>query len=712
MAEIRTVETGVPNLERLIGEGIPKYSLNVIAGQPGTGKTILANQILFHQARSDPEFKALILTTLSEPVMKMVRYMQQFAFFDDNLFNNQITSQDIGEFIRQNDLSKLVGHIEDLVFENDPDILMIDSFKAISDLAGDDGSFRRFCWELSIRLAAARCTTFLVGEYDTPDVATGTEFAVADGILCMEINEAHGEVIRHIWVRKMRGQAADLSSTPFVISQEGIRVLGPQIVYTPEEQPAHEQPACIPTGITGLDMLLQGGLLPGRCVLLSGVSGTGKTTLALQFLIEGAREGRRGILYSFEESESYLYRMAEGFGWDMADLVEKELIRIVYTPQNEIRTEEHMDRMVREIVDLKPERVVVDSFSVFLYRVREAAIQREKTFQMASVIRGIGAQAILTSDVPASNPKQLSRFGVEETVLDGTISLTSEMIGLKRRRFVEVFKMRGVRNVPGRFRMDITGQGMEILYARSAAEKGASAPPPITFEPVQHMVRGHLRYGSAWLIRGIPGVGKSTLAFQFAIQALQRKESVLYVAIDAPPNEIVNALENLSFLPEPYMETGQLRIVDGYTTGEGCFDLSDPESLLFTISRQVENMTKPMVLIFDSLSPVSLGYHFDEFVALIHKKNRLLAAPDVALFDTLLAGTLEGSQMYSMVNAYDIVVDLFMPDWGEMKLAGKSGYRAIQLAKVRGANVDGRPYPYIIMPNDGIVVQKDYYREQ
>ena len=712
MTEIKVISTGVPGLERLLGAGVPMYSFNVIAGQPGTGKTILAYQMIFHHVQARPESKALVLTTLSEPVMKMVRYMQQFAFFEESLFADRVICQDIGEYIREHELSEVIAHIEKLIFDFEPEILVIDSFKAISDFVGDESVFRRFCYDLSIRLATARCTTFLVGEYDKAEIATATEFAVADGILYLEINQAYGEIIRYIQVRKMRGQAADLTSTPFAISSAGINILGAQSCFAAKHETADVQADAVPTGIKGLDLLLDGGLLPGRCLLLSGVSGTGKTTLALQFLLQGAREGRRAIVFSFEESQEYLYRMADGFGWELAELVEKDLIRIVYIPQNEIRTEEHMALMCQEIAAFKPQRLVIDSFSVFLYKVKEASVQREKTFQLASAVRNIGAQAILISDVPAWDTNRLSRFGVEETVLDGTITLTSEMVGLKRRRFIEVFKMRGVKNVPGRFRMDIGGQGVEVLYARPSDKQDVTPPPPpLVFDPVQHMVKGSLRYGVAWLVRGMPGVGKSTLAFQFAIQALQRKESVLYVAVDAPPAEIVQALENLSFLPDPYVETGQLDIVDAYTAGESGFDLSDPDSMLFSISRLAEKMTKPLVIIFDSLSPVSLGYQADDFVSLIHKKNRLLAASNVALFDTLLSGTMEGDRSYSLVNAYDIVIDLFIPDWGEMRFAGKTGYRAIQMSKVRGANVDGRPYPYIISPNNGIVVQADYYHD-
>ena len=703
------LETGVPNLEHLLGGGVPAFSLNIIAGQPGTGKTILAHQIAFHNTRISPEAKVLILTTLSEPVIKMIRYMQHFSFFDEAFFGDRIQHLDIGQIIRDEKLAEVAKHVEHHIFEHNPDMVIIDSFKAISDLSPSDGDFRRFCYELSISLAAARCTSFLVGEYDKPEIAAGAEFAVADGILYLEIDQAHGETLRRIWVRKMRGCAADLAPTPFFISTDGIRVMGPRIFSTREKVPADQRGGIIPTGITGLDQLLQGGMLPGRGVILSGVSGTGKTTLGLQFMVMGALSGKRGMIFSFEESTGSLHRLASGFGWDLAALERDGLLKIAYTPQNAIRTEEHMDWMLGEVLAFKPDRLLVDSFSVFLYKVKDESLQREKTFQIASVVRETGTQALLISDIPAADPHRLSRFGVEETVLDGTIVLCSEMIGQKRRRFLEVFKMRGVDNIPGRHRMDITSRGILVYYCQPPTGPRRIEPPAITFEPIQHLVRGKLRYGSSWLIRGTPGVGKSTLAFQFAVQALQRKEAVLFVAIDSPVVEVIKSMENLNFLPEPYLESGKLVILDAFKASGGDLDLADPESLLFTLAGKLEKMTGPTVLLLDSLSPVSMGYKNEDFVSLVYRKNRLLGRENLAVLDIILSGSMEESHQYSLMNAYDIVIDLFTPDWGEMKFAGQSGYRALKMTKVRGARVDGRPYPYIISTNDGLVVQKDYY---
>jgi circadian clock protein KaiC len=729
MQELQLMPTGVPNLDAVLGGGVPLYSLNLIAGQPGTGKTILAQQMLFNHIRppagggeEGEGRKALYLTTLSEPPVKVIRYMQHFTFFDAEAFGERVLYRDIGHVIREHPLPEVSDHIMHLVEEHRPEILVIDSFKAIRDLSEEAGEFRRFCYDLSVRLASARCTTFLVGEYDQPDITEGAEFAVADGIVHLKIARRDGEERRFVQVVKLRGRDTEMVPFPFVISSEGVHILSPSLTLRRREADLEVEEERISTGIAGLDALLRGGIHRGRSIILSGVSGTGKTTLALQFLVHGAKQGEKGLIFSFEETPDRLHRMAEGFGWDLRELEEQGLLRIVFVPQTDIHLEEHLEQMIQEVEAFQPSRFVVDSFSVFLHKVEDPAVQREKTFQLAILVQRAGAVGILTSDIPAGETQRLSCFGVEETVADGIIVLSTEMEGLRRKRYLEVFKMRAADHVPGRHRMEIAGQGIEVFYAAAPDLSQIETPSPLVFEPVEGVIGGGLPYGSAWLVRGDPGMGKSTLSYQFAIEGLRRKEAVLYIAADAPGSLVRQAMESFGFLPDPYIESGQLVIlnVSGRGTSPipaggregGRIDLSDPEAFLFTVDRQVERMPKPLRMVFDSLTPLALGYAPGEFVELVHRKNRLLRRPDVTTFDTLLLQMLEKSELYSLLNAFDVVLDLYTPDWGEMALSGNTGYRALRVRKVRGANADTRPYPYVISRTEGVVVQKDYYSQQ
>lgn len=709
---IKLLCTHVPNLDEVLGGGVPVYSLNIIAGAPGSGKTILAQQLLFGHVRANPQATGLYLTTLSEPIVKVVRYMQQFGFFDGELFGQRVVFGDSGQVLREHTLTNLAEHILALVEQHRPEVLVIDSFKAIHDQASEAGAFRRFTYDLAVRLSAIRCTTFLVGEYERKDVASSPEFSVADGILFLQTVEREGELGRYLQVLKLRGCAPMTQSLPFVIDDEGLSVLRTALTIPAWESSSEDEGKRVASGLAGLDAVLHGGIPSGRAVILSGASGTGKTTFALQFLVHGARQGQRGILYSFEERPERLRHVAKGFGWDLEALERDGLLRVVFIPQTDIRVTLDLERIARDLTAFRPHRVVVDSFSVFLHKVNDSAAQREKTFQLVTVAHRIGCVSLLISDIPAGESSRLSRFGVEETVADGTIVLSSGLIGVTRRRHIEVYKMRGTDHVTGRHRMEIGAGGIEVLYAEPDRRSPSPVPKPIYFTPIDSLIRGDLPYGAAWLTRGEPGVGKSTLAAQFALEGLKRGEAVLYVAADALADRVRQSMERFGHPIAPFIESRQLVILDVFATGSKCMGVSDPDAFLFHLSEQAQAMPRPLRLVLDSLTPFALAHAPKDFVELVHRKNRLLQRPDTVLFDTLLPQTLPSGDVYSLLNAFDLVLDLYTPDWGEMKLAGNVGYRALRVSKLRVGSADTRPFPYTLSPSEGVVVQKGFYRQQ
>lgn len=370
MAEIQLLPTGVPNLDALLGGGVPLYSLNIVAGPPGTGKTILAQQILFNHVRHNPDGKAHYCVTLSEPLVKVVRYMQQFAFFDPDMFGERVRYHDLGRILREQSLPEVTDYIMDLVEEHQPEVIVIDSLKAIRDLSSDIGAFRHFCYDLSIRLASARCTSFFASEYESSELASGAEFAVADGILSLALSLQEGEPRRFLQVRKVRGRPSEMAPYPFSITDEGLHLYSSGLLLrqrqiAPNGTP-HGEALRMATGIAGLDALLHGGIPQGYCVILAGVSGSGKTTMALQTLVQGAAQGERGLFFSFEQTPERLRQTAIGFGWALAEFERQGLLRIVFIPQDVVRVEEHLEMMIQELDTFEPQRFVLDSFSVYL----------------------------------------------------------------------------------------------------------------------------------------------------------------------------------------------------------------------------------------------------------------------------------------------------------------------------------------------------------
>ncbi|MCF7802613.1 MAG: AAA family ATPase [Candidatus Marinimicrobia bacterium] len=684
-----------PKLDAILGGGIPKQSLNILAGHPGAGKSIFAHHLLFHHLKRQPQSKVLYLTTLSEPPAKIIRYMRDFSFFQSDLFQTRFQLDDIGPTIREKKFGEISDKILEIVQQYRPDILVIDSFKAIRDIGGQVDEFRQFVYQVAVRLYGQQCTTFLVGEYDISEISQGAEFAVADGIILLEMRQVAGEPQRLLQVRKLRGQNPVTAPLPFYIDTDGIQIQYLTTVADSEDK-AEEQIRS--TGITAFDELVDGGLASGQTLLISGVSGTGKTTLALQILHNALQRGDTGLYYSFEESRRALLRTATHFGWSFEQAIAEDRGHFFYIPQTAIRIEEVISRLEQEIERYQPQWLIMDSFSVYLHRVEEPAIIREKMYQIRSLLQHHDVTGLLISDIPAHATTQLSRAGVEETVADGTIVLRSNLEHNNRCRYLEVYKMRRINHVKGMHRMIIGENGIEVFYTSGWMETPDSEGTTFTFTPLQSRIENPLRYNSAWLIRGEAGMGKSTMAMNFVAEGLQNQESVLLITADAPEQDTVRRLSTVGVDVEPYLHSGQLKLLDAYSGNNPQLNLSDPEVLKYYIFSCVSQMQTPIRVVFDSITPLSVRNNLEGFVELIHQKNRMLRHPQVTVLDTHLYQRNAGEESLALLNGYDIVIDLYAT--GEVTANAK---RQFQITKARDIKADSTPQSFEIDPARGIV---------
>lgn len=454
-------------MDAVLGGGIPLYSVNLICGAPGSGKTVLTHQMLFHNATE--EKKALYITTLSEPTVKVVRYQQQFSYFDPEAVGRRVFLADIGEELRAHGLEGAMRRILDLVREHRPALVAIDSFKAIHDLAPSPQEHRRFVYELAVRMAGWRCTTLLVGEYAREQIAQEPEFAVADGVLWLEQVSAPEGPRRFIEVLKMRGTSFLPGRHSMRITSDGIEVF-PRI--PPMEAAAGmEGEELVKTGLDEVDEILGGGLPRGSCILLSGEAGTGKTILSLQFLWNGATKfGERGLMFLYEEPLPQVLEMARNFGWDFERLEREGLCKIVPESVVDLDIDRHMFEVGRMLSETRARRVVFDSISALFHPFSDRpGLIFEKLAQLIRAVKAHGATAFLVSRVP-SGEEGLSRFGAEESLCDGIIVLRIREEGHKRRRTFEVYKLRTSAHVMGEHRMIIGPEGIEVFYARRTEE--------------------------------------------------------------------------------------------------------------------------------------------------------------------------------------------------------------------------------------------------
>jgi circadian clock protein KaiC len=438
---IRLESTGDSALDGILGGGIPSQSVTVIAGEPGSGKTILTLQILFNAARQGK--KCLYFTTLSEPAMKVIRYMQSFAFFDAELLEKHLIFVDLGAAIHQGaeaTLAEVVSRVE----AHEPTFVAIDSFRSIGELLHAQGTGRRFVYDLATEMAGWGATTLLVGEYVRDEFPQFAEFAVADGILRLGSERQELTSIRELEVLKLRGASYVSGRHFFDIKSSGLCVY-PRVRAPESLEAAPTLRDRDATGVSGLDELLDGGLPRGSATLVQGGTGTGKTCLSFNFMMEGIRRGERAVLFTMEETPDQLREIAKGLGWDLAAAEADGLLVIRYTSPVELATDRFLNEARDQVRSAGARRVVFDSLTTMALGVPSERRFKEMIYALAKHMRSVGASLFMTMESEQLlGSVNLSGLGVS-FIADNLIQLRYVEMEGRLERAISVIKARGIK---------------------------------------------------------------------------------------------------------------------------------------------------------------------------------------------------------------------------------------------------------------------------
>ena len=425
-SSIRRLKTGIPGLDEVLGGGLPEFSFNLIAGEPGCGKTTLAHQIMF--ALATPERPALYFTVLGEPPIKMLRYQQQFSFFDLDKVNRAIRFVNLSEVTATGDLAQVMAKILAEVEARGPGLVFIDSFRSMV-LAGEGEAhsqvgLQKFIQDLGVQMTCWQATTFLIGEYFNADDPNPI-FTVADGLIWLRQSTQGNSVVRKMEIRKMRGQPTLSGLHTFRIGPSGLQVFAP-IQPTASPQAGSERPESrrLSFGVPLLDGMLGGGLPVGYTLLLAGPSGSGKSLLASAFLVEGARHGETGVIAAFEQHPN------RARGRELSGLIESGRIGVVETGAQSLSVDEMATLLTAEIRRLKATRVVIDSLSGFELALAPTFREdfRESLARLVAALTSTGATVVMTSELE-------DRYTDLRFSPYGTAFLTDAIIVL---RYVEV----------------------------------------------------------------------------------------------------------------------------------------------------------------------------------------------------------------------------------------------------------------------------------
>jgi circadian clock protein KaiC len=467
---IRRLATGVPGLDNLLGGGLPEFSFNLIAGTPGSGKTTLAHQIMFSLAKADN--RALFFTVLGEPALKMLRYQQQFHFYDIDKVTDSIRFVNLSEDLLGGDFDGVLSRIAKEVKDYAPSLVFVDSFRSVVQAAKErepgTSALQRFVQQLGMQMTSWQATTFLIGEYLLPESESSAVFTVADGVLWLSQNLHRDSMVRKMRVVKMRGQAQAPGLHTFRITDAGIQVFPRAIVQPAAAAGMPIQTAVdderIPMGIPGLDEMLGGGLPVGYSLLVVGPSGSGKTILATEFLAEGIRKGEPGVIAAFEKSPSQLIGNKT-----LYPLVKDGKVGMIDTRSLDLSIDETLHDLIEMIGRMKAKRVVIDSLSGFELALAPEFSEdfRGSLYRLVAELTGMGVTILMTSELEDRyTDLRFSPFG-SAFLADAIVVQRYIEIAGQFKRAISVVKVRGCDHSKDIRLFDISDEGIIVGKALS-----------------------------------------------------------------------------------------------------------------------------------------------------------------------------------------------------------------------------------------------------
>jgi circadian clock protein KaiC len=459
------MSTGVAGLDLVLNGGLEPGSVVVVAGAPGTGKTILAQQVCF--ARATAEHRCVYYTTISEPHSKLVQHLAEFSFFAPGALGSRVEYIHMGDFLgpaREDGLEELVAEIVRKTLDEEPSVVVVDSAKMLGDFASQR-DLRRALYDLTGRFARTGAVLLLLGEYTPEELRSDVAFSLADGIIQMEY-EAREPIDRR-WLRviKMRGGAHQSGKHTLRIGPGGIEVF-PRIetMVPAPEAPLSSQ---IPSGIPGLDELMGGGARQGDASLITGPSGVGKTIFALRWLTEGIERGENCLYVTFQDTGAQLTSVAAGFGWDLAAYYDAGQLVISYVPMGDLDLDVLATSVRSEIERHPVSRVVIDSLSELAFAAREEARFAAYMRSLIGLVRAGGSSLLLTSET--------SVHGLPGNTLDGLLFLFDNTIDLRYieegsqiGRAVHVAKMRSRAHSMSLNSVTISDRGLKVGQAMTS----------------------------------------------------------------------------------------------------------------------------------------------------------------------------------------------------------------------------------------------------
>jgi circadian clock protein KaiC len=459
--------TGISGFDAIAHGGLPSGRSTVVAGTPGSGKTLFAMQFLASGIRDFNE--PGVCVTFEERPADLMRNVESFGWnIDQYVADKRLAfvdcspdTDDAREEIGGYDLSALLARIENAVTTVKATRLAADAMVTLLDRFRDSTLVRSELYRIHDALRQMGLTSLITMERMDDDANVGrlgVEEFVADNVLLLRNRLEQERRRRTIEILKFRGTNHRNGEHPFTIDPED----GVTVIPISDVEPSDRRPHTrVSSGVAHLDEMCGGGLFTGSIVMVSGATGTGKTLLATHFIDAAVAANERVLLVASEEGREQLIRNAQSWGVDYEAAEQRGLLQIIARYPEVTGIEDHYLQLRKAITTFRPARVAIDSVSAF-ERVATPALFREFVIAVTSFIKREGITGLFTTATSLLNGGASVAESHFSTITDTVILLRYVELSGEVRRGIAVLKVRGSAHQREVREYIIDGSGMHV----------------------------------------------------------------------------------------------------------------------------------------------------------------------------------------------------------------------------------------------------------
>lgn len=469
----KIIKTNVYGLDEILGGGLIRGSLYLIEGPPGSGKTILGNQIIFNLANETEP--AAFVTLLAESHGKMLAHIGEMIYFDESKVGTDISFYGAYHILEEGNLPAFRKYLIDLIHGQDLKFMVIDGFKIINFLSSGEKECASFVHTLSALASTTGCTLIILNQ-GTESLKPSSLEALVDGIIELKLIDAGLRTIREIQIHKMRGMKQNKGKHIFNITPEGIKI------FTRTESRKVESPLLkystdnLKFGVKYLDEMINGGLKAGSSTSLVGPPGSGKTILGLKFLEEGLKRGETCIYFGFYEEPSRLLTKAGSIGVDLTPYLKNHKLIMFWYPPTENLLDELSEILITQVSEKKASRVLVDGIDGLKMSSAYPGRMTNYLAAFSILLRHSGATTVFTEET-SFNMTTNTTFGEHSALLENIILLRYVEVLSRLHRLISIIKVRESEYDTSVREFSISSQGITVNQNSFSADEVLEQKP-------------------------------------------------------------------------------------------------------------------------------------------------------------------------------------------------------------------------------------------